>query len=109
MERFSLAVTSGLPHAFECRYTVLDEKAEGEMRTTVEMNDKLRAELLRLSAEKGEKGFSNIVQEAVAAYIVASGKTKVLQQKARKLKGALKGSDEKALKKEMLKIRNSWR
>jgi metal-responsive CopG/Arc/MetJ family transcriptional regulator len=79
------------------------------MRTTVEMNDRLRAELLRLAAQKGEKGFSNIVQEAVAAYIVTSTKTKDLQQKARKLKGSLKETDAKSLKEETLKIRDSWR
>jgi competence protein ComGC len=79
------------------------------MRTTIEMNDKLRAELLRLAAQKGEKGFSNIVQEAVAAYIVTSGKTKALQQKAKKLKGSLKETDAKSLKEETIKVRNSWR
>lgn len=73
------------------------------------MNDKLRAELLRLAVQKGEKGFSNIVQEAVAAYIVTSEKTKALQQKVKKLKGSLKETDAKSLKKETLKIRNSWR
>ena len=79
------------------------------MRTTIEMSNKLRAELLRMAAQKGEKGFSNIIQEAVAAYLVSSERTKSLQQKARKLKGSLKGSDEKSLREETLKIRNSWR
>lgn len=79
------------------------------MRTTIEMNDKLRSELLRLAAQKGEKGFSNIVQEAVAAYIVSAEKTAVLQKKAKALRGYLKGTDEKRLREEVLKIRESWR
>jgi metal-responsive CopG/Arc/MetJ family transcriptional regulator len=79
------------------------------MRTTIEMNDKLRSELLRLAAQKGEKGFSNIVQEAVAAYLVSSEKTAALQKKAKALRGSLKGTDEKRLRGEALKIRNSWR
>lgn len=79
------------------------------MRTTIEMNDKLRSELLRLAAQKGEKGFSNIVQEAVAAYLVSSEKTSTLQQDAIRLRGALKGLDAKHLQEETHKIRNSWR
>lgn len=79
------------------------------MRTTIEMNDQLRSELLRLAAQKGEKGFSNIVQEAVAAYLVSSEKTAALQRNALKLKGSLKSSDAKSLQEETRKIRDSWR
>lgn len=79
------------------------------MRTTIEMNDKLRSELLRLAAQKGEKGFSNIVQEAVAAYLVSSEKTAALQRNALKLKGSLKDTDDRRLREETSKLRNSWR
>ena len=79
------------------------------MRTTIEMNDQLRSELLRLAAQKGEKGFSNIVQEAVAAYLVSSEKTASLQRNALKLKGTLKDFDAKSLKGETRRIRDSWR
>jgi hypothetical protein len=35
-------------------------------------------------------------------------KTKILQQKAKKLKGSLKETDAKSLKEKTLKIRGSW-
>ncbi|MCH7921306.1 MAG: ribbon-helix-helix protein, CopG family [Planctomycetes bacterium] len=36
------------------------------MRTTIEMSDHLRAELLQLAAKRGLKGFSQIVEEAIS-------------------------------------------
>ena len=48
------------------------------MRTTVEIPDEQRAKLLQLAAQRGEKGFSRLVQEALDLYleqIAARGKT----------------------------------
>lgn len=81
----------------------------GGVRTTLKMNDKLRSELLRLAAPKGEKSFSNIVQEAVAAYPVSSPKKVDLQRNALELKGSLKDFETKSLREETRKIRSSWR
>lgn len=39
------------------------------MRTTIELPDEQRAKLLELAARRGEKGFSKLVQEAVAEYL----------------------------------------
>lgn len=39
------------------------------MRTTIEIADEQRAKLLELAARRGEKGFSRIVQEAIARYL----------------------------------------
>lgn len=39
------------------------------MRTTVEISDEQRARLLALAAERGEKGFSRLVQEALDRYL----------------------------------------
>ena len=35
------------------------------MRTTVEINDRFRARLLQIAAERGEKGFSGMLEEAL--------------------------------------------
>jgi hypothetical protein len=43
------------------------------MRTTIELDDVHRAALLRLAAERGEKGFSRLVGEAVEAYLANLG------------------------------------
>ena len=39
------------------------------MRTTVEIDDAHRAELLRLAAQRGEKGFSSLIREALDLYM----------------------------------------
>jgi len=39
------------------------------MRTTIEIADEHRAQLLELAARRGEKGFSKLVDEAIARYL----------------------------------------
>jgi hypothetical protein len=39
------------------------------VRTTIELSDAQRARLLALAAERGEKGFSRLVQEAIDRYL----------------------------------------
>jgi metal-responsive CopG/Arc/MetJ family transcriptional regulator len=39
------------------------------VRTTVELTDRQRAALRKLAAERGEKGFSRLVQEAIEHYL----------------------------------------
>ena len=39
------------------------------MRTTVEITDAQRAELLKLAAQRGEKGFSAVIREALDLYL----------------------------------------
>ena len=39
------------------------------MRTTVEISDSHRARLLKLAADRGEKGFSHLVREALDQYL----------------------------------------
>ncbi len=41
------------------------------MRTTIEISDTHRAKLLELAAERGEKGFSRLVREALEQFLVA--------------------------------------
>jgi predicted transcriptional regulator len=40
------------------------------MRTTIEVDAEHRAELLRLAAKRGVKGFSQIVKEAINEYLL---------------------------------------
>lgn len=39
------------------------------MRTTIELTDEQRAALLALAARRGLRGYSSLVQEALAAYL----------------------------------------
>src|SRR5687767_14891424 len=44
-------------------------KCSDPMRTTIELTDLQRAKLLELAAQRREKGFSGLVQEAVDRYL----------------------------------------
>jgi len=78
------------------------------MRTTIDLDDTHRAALLRLAAERGEKGFSRLVAEAVAAYLANLGATDEHASAAR-LKGILSTDDAKDLEDRVRAVRERWR
>lgn len=79
------------------------------MRTTIDLPDEQRAKLLELAAKRGEKGFSVLVQEAVAAYLEqqAGGSERV--KRAIALRGALQGEEGEKLSEAAQEARRSWR
>ncbi len=79
------------------------------MRTTIEIKEKLRAELLRRAAHKGAKGFSHIIEEALESYFGIEDKVANTRKKALSLKGSLGRQDAEKLRTETEKIRESWR
>jgi hypothetical protein len=80
-----------------------------DMRTTIELPDEQRAKLLELVAKRGEKGFSGLIQEAVAAYLEqhATGSERV--KRALALRGSLRGDEGEALLEATEEARPSWR
>lgn len=79
------------------------------MRTTIEIKEKLRAELLRRAAHKGAKGFSHIIEEALESYFGIEDRVADTRKKALGLKGSLGRQDAEKLREETAKIRESWR
>ncbi len=79
------------------------------MRTTIEIKDKLRAELLRRAAHDGAKGFSHIIEEALESYFGNEDKMAAAIKKAKELKGCLSAREAEQLSTETRKIRESWR
>ena len=79
------------------------------MRTTIEISDHLRAELLRLAAQRGLKGFSQIVEEALSQYL-ASLKNKDRDiKKALRLKGSLSEKEADEILNSVTELRARWR
>jgi hypothetical protein len=78
------------------------------MRTTIDLSEGQRAALLRLAAERGEKGFSRLVGEAVESYLsnlgLADGR-----QGAQRLKGILSEEEARDLEGRVEAIRERWR
>jgi metal-dependent hydrolase (beta-lactamase superfamily II) len=81
----------------------------GGMRTTVEISDSQRAKLLKLAAERGEKGFSRLVGEALERFLADEGSRKDRIRNALALEGTLdkKAADE--MEASVRRIRSTWR
>jgi predicted transcriptional regulator len=79
------------------------------MRTTIELTDEQRAELLRLAARKGIKGFSQLVQEALDEYLRRQGLKEQAISTALALKGCLRGKAADEFEGRVESLRELWR
>jgi hypothetical protein len=80
------------------------------MRTTIELTDRQRAALLKLAAERGEKGFSRIVQEAIESYLESGLGRKERVERAVSLLGTLSRREADALRASARRTREGpWR
>lgn len=79
------------------------------MRTTVEIRDDLRAKLLALAAERGEKGYSRIVEEALERYLTERERSEEGLRELLALRGSLSDEDAEAVRGEIRELRSGWR
>ncbi|HZA50388.1 MAG TPA: ribbon-helix-helix protein, CopG family [Myxococcaceae bacterium] len=79
------------------------------MRTTVEIDDAQRAELLRLAAQRGEKGFSSLIREALDLYLRQHRAKRELVAQALKLQGSFSEDEADALEASVARLREKWR
>jgi metal-responsive CopG/Arc/MetJ family transcriptional regulator len=79
------------------------------MRTTVEISDEQRAELLRLAAQRGEKGFSSLIREALDLYMRQHRARRAIVAQALDLEGSFSEKEADALEASVLQLREKWR
>ncbi len=79
------------------------------MRTTVEIDDAHRAELLKLAAERGEKGFSSLIREALDLYMAQHRARREAVGHALALQGSFSAEDGDALETSVAQLREQWR
>lgn len=79
------------------------------MRTTIELTDKQRARLLDLAAQRGLKGFSALVQEAVDRYLDEAGARHQTAREAIAVLGTFDDEEADALRESMRRARGNWR
>lgn len=79
------------------------------VRTTIEIDDEQRAELLRLAAERRLTGFSELVREAIDKYLQEQADRRARIEAALALQGSLKGSAGERLESEATRLREHWR
>jgi hypothetical protein len=79
------------------------------MRTTVEIDDAQRAELLELAAQRGERGFSSLIREALDLYIRQHRAGREAVAQALELEGSFSEDEVDALEASVRPLRESWR
>ena len=79
------------------------------MRTTIELPEEQRAELLRLAARQGQKGFSGLIQEAVRMYLERTRTTSESASRALALQGTFRGKAANQFEEAALAARGHWR
>jgi metal-responsive CopG/Arc/MetJ family transcriptional regulator len=79
------------------------------MRTTIQIPDDQRARLLELAARRGEKGFSRLVQEALARYLDDEERRQELAREAIAALGTLSDDEAEALEESTRRLRERWR
>lgn len=80
-----------------------------DMRTTVELSDEIRARLLELAARRGERGFSALVEEAVARFLEEEEKRGRAAREARSVLGTMSEDEARVLEESVRALREHWR
>ena len=79
------------------------------MRTTVEMKPEHRSALLALAARRGQKGFSEVLSEAVEQFISGERERRKKREALLSLAGSLRPKEIAALRHSAEELRKSWR
>jgi predicted DNA-binding protein len=79
------------------------------MRTTIEMKPEHRARILELAANRGEKGFSTVIAEALELYLAEQKDRAVAIKKALTLKGSMNAAEAENLSAQTRRVRANWR
>jgi predicted transcriptional regulator len=79
------------------------------MRTTIELSDAHRAKLLELAAERGARGFSELVREAIDQYLASNAARRDRVRAALAVLGTMPAREADALEASARKARASWR
>lgn len=79
------------------------------VRTTIELDDTQRAELLKLAAQRGEKGFSSVIRDAVDLYLRQHRAKREAILRALELEGSFSEDEADALEASVRELRGAWR
>ena len=79
------------------------------MRTTVEMKPEHRTALVALAASRGQKGFSEVLDDAIEAYLKGEQERERRKHVFHSLAGVLSEDEGNKLEQEVEAVRASWR
>ncbi|MGE3574179.1 MAG: ribbon-helix-helix protein, CopG family [Dehalococcoidia bacterium] len=85
------------------------------MRTTVEIDDESLKELRKLAAERGEKGFSGLVNRAIVEFLASEHEAEERARRERRaatilnLAGSVSEESAQAMQQSVRESRTNWR
>jgi hypothetical protein len=79
------------------------------MRTTIDMKPEHRSALLALAANRGQKGFSRVLAEAIEEYLDSELGHAKRRKELLSLSGLLSREDANQLRKATISVRKNWR
>ncbi|MGA3209903.1 MAG: hypothetical protein ABSD20_01270 [Terriglobales bacterium] len=79
------------------------------MRTTIEMKPEHRSALLAMAADRGRKGFSDLVAEAVESYLRVQKRRERQRKVLLSLAGSISSEEAARLRESTGVLRRSWR
>ena len=79
------------------------------MRTTIEISDKHRGILLSLAAQKGLRGYSSIIQEALDFYIDRETRSAKTKREVLEMKGSWGKKETEEVKHKLAELRKNWK
>jgi metal-responsive CopG/Arc/MetJ family transcriptional regulator len=79
------------------------------MRTTIELSDEHRAQLVTLAAERGARGFSELVREAIEMYLAEAAARRDRVTVALAALGTLSEAEARDLDDASAGLRRTWR
>jgi len=79
------------------------------MRTTIEISNRHRSILLSLAAQKGLRGYSGIIQEALDYYIEHKTRSADAKRDILKMKGSWKAEETKKIRSKLTELRENWK
>ena len=78
------------------------------MRTTIEISDNHRSALLSIAAQKGHRGYSKIIEDAIEHYITDQAKTIGIKNSVLAMKGSWKKEADE-IKANIKELRKNWK
>ena len=79
------------------------------MRTTIELSNDHRSALHSLASQKGLRGYSKLIQEAVDLYLKETSRKRKSVNHLLKMRGTWSEEEARQIKKKLAEIRRSWK
>jgi hypothetical protein len=79
------------------------------MRTTIEISDRHRSVLVALAAQRGLRGYSEIIEEALDNYIAEQVRDPDTKEKVLAMRGTWQEDEIKRTRSRLVELREQWK